>query len=63
MLLEPQEDRFFLNSPFLLVVMLDVVLKARRRDQDDAINQHPQEDIWIVKILLAWVSPFTLPYA
>ena len=43
--------------------MLDEVLKARRRDQDDAINQHPREDIWIVKILLACVSPFTLPYA
>ena len=23
--------------------MLDVVLKARRRDQGDAINQHPRE--------------------
>ena len=23
--------------------MLDVVLKARRRDQGDAMNQHPQE--------------------
>ena len=29
-LLEPQGGRFFLNSPFLLVVMLDVVLKASR---------------------------------
>ena len=23
--------------------MLDEVLKARRRDQDDAMNQHPRE--------------------
>ena len=29
--------------PFLLVVMLNVVLKARRRDQGDAMNQHPRE--------------------
>ena len=35
--------------------MLDVVLKARRQDQGDAMNQHPREDIWIMKIVLACV--------
>ena len=31
------------NSPFLLVVMLDVVLKARTSRSFDAMNQHLRE--------------------
>ena len=58
-LLEPHEGRFFLNSPFLLVVMLDVVLKARRQDQGDAMNQHPQERHLDREGRVSFVSPLS----
>ena len=32
-----------IEFPFLLIVVLDEVVKASRRDQDDAMNQHPRE--------------------
>ena len=43
--------------------MLDVVLKARRRDQGDAMNQHPRERHLDREDCVSLRSPFILPYA
>ena len=43
--------------------MLDVVLKARRRDQGDAMNQHPRERHLDHEDCVSLRPPFILPYA
>ena len=43
--------------------MLDVVLKARRRDQGGAMNQHPRERHLDREDYVGLRSPFILPYA
>ena len=49
-----------LGFPFLLFVVSDEVLKARRRDQDDAMNQHPQEGQLDREDCDSFVTPFLL---
>ena len=39
--------------------MLDVVLKARRRDQGDAMNQHPRERHLDREGRVSFVSPLS----
>ena len=39
--------------------MLDVVLKARRRDQGDAMNQHPRERQLDHEDRVSFVSPLS----
>ena len=43
--------------------MLDVVFKARHRDQGDAMNQHPRERHLDREDYVSLHFPFILPYA
>ena len=47
------------NCPFLLVVMLDVVLKARCQDQYDAMDQYIREEQLGHEDCIRFVSPLS----
>ena len=51
-----------LDFPFRLVVMLDGVLKARRRDKDEDQINILEKNSWIVKIVLALCPLCFLPH-
>ena len=62
-LIDLQEDRFFWNCPFPLVVMLDGDLRARRRDKDgDRINV-PMKCTLDREDCVSLRPPIILPYA
>ena len=48
-----------IEFPFLLIVVLDEVVKASRRDQDDAMNQHPREGQLDQEDYISFVSPLS----